>query len=500
MNEDFNEYEKESFEENSTNTATNAAAEKPKSSSKKTAKKVCALVMSGILFGGVAGGTLYGTNYLLKKNQTQSSESTESGTTGKKGGSSVSGDNQVSLTTTTDDVATNSTALTTTTADSDTLGVEEIAQNCLPSVVAITNVGVSEVQTLWGTYQQESESAGSGVIIGKTDDELIILTNNHVISGSQQLTVVFSYDEDSDDPTAVEARVKGYDAERDVAVIAVDLDDCTDEILSNIKIAVIGDSDDLELGEQIVAIGNALGYGQSVTTGIISALNRYVELEGTDGTTISNYYIQTDAAINPGNSGGAMFTMDGKLVGINSAKVSSSSVEGMGYAIPISDIEDLVNDLMNMETKVELAEEEQGYLCIAGQDVDSTTASMYGIPEGVYVSSVYEGLAADNAGIEEGDIITEINGIEISSMSELKTQLSYIAGGDTVKITIVRLENRSYVEKEINVTLSSYDDFNGISSNSSSSSGSSSSGNSGSNGYSYPGYSDEDIWNYFYGN
>jgi serine protease Do len=172
----------------------------------------------------------------------------------------------------------------------------------------------------------------------------------------------------------------------------------------------------------------------------------------------------------------------------------------MGYAIPISDIEDLVNDLMNMETKVELAEEEQGYLCIAGQDVDSTTASMYGIPEGVYVSSVYEGLAADNAGIEEGDIITEINGIEISSMSELKTQLSYIAGGDTVKMTIVRLENRSYVEKEINVTLSSYDEFNEISSNSSSSNGSSSSGNSGSNGYSYPGYSDEDIWNYFYGN
>ncbi len=225
--------------------------------------------------------------------------------------------------------------------------VAAIVDNCLPSVVSITNKGVTEVRTMFGTYQQDAESSGSGIIIGENDKELLIVTNYHVVSGSNELSVVFSYDEDSDNPSLVSAKIKGYVADKDLAVISVSLDEITDEMRSKIKVATIGDSSNLTLGQEVVAIGNALGYGQSVTTGIISALGRNVTVSDDNGGEITNKLIQTDAAINPGNSGGALLNMNGELIGINSVKVSSSSVEGMGYAIPISDVQSIIEELLS---------------------------------------------------------------------------------------------------------------------------------------------------------
>ncbi|MGN0164652.1 MAG: S1C family serine protease [Lachnospiraceae bacterium] len=435
----------------------------PKKSGKKgkVLKKAGALVLSGVLFGAVAGGTLYGTNYLLEKNNQPPASVSEDGNrnnSNENNKENTSGtDNKLTLS---DSYATGGDA-SMLIQTGDNLTVSQIAENCMPSIVAITNLGVSEIQTMWGTYQQESESCGSGVIIGESDAELIILTNYHVVSGSKELTVVFSFDENEEEPDAVRAEVKGYDSERDIAVIAIDLNDIDDETLSSIKIAVIGNSDNIKLGEQVVAIGNALGYGQSVTTGIISAIDRLVSLEGSDGSTITNEYIQTDAAINPGNSGGALFNMKGELIGINSAKVSNSSVEGMGYAIPISDIYDLVNELMNKEVRKSLPEEDQGYLCISGQDVPQEATQLYGVPAGAYVLAVYENYAAAEAGIMEGDIITEINGVEISSMTELKKELSYYEGGAEISIVLMRQNVRNgYEEIEVTVVLNDYDDFN----------------------------------------
>lgn len=464
--------------------------EKKKGKKGGIAKKVCAITLSGVLFGAVAGGSLYGTNYLLEKNKTEQGVTENGGKTNNYAGGSQ-GDNKL---TTSDSLASGADA-SKLTPTGDNLSVVEIAKNCMPSVVAITNLGVSEVTTFWGTYQQDSESRGSGVIIGQSDTELIILTNYHVVSGSKELTVVFSFDEDEDDPKAVTANVKGYDAERDIAVISIPLDKIDSETLASIRIAVIGDSEELELGEQVVAIGNALGYGQSVTVGYVSATDRLVELEGTDGTTISNHCIQTDAAINPGNSGGALLNMRGELVGINSAKISDSQIEGMGYAIPISDIHDLVNELMNREVRIPLSEEEQGYLCISGGDVSEEAVTVYGIPDGALVTKVYDDTAAKEAGIEENDIITAVNGVEVKSMSSLKKELSYYAGGEEVTITLMRQSGKSgYVEKEVKVKLNNYDDFNKLQEklNGSQNSSGGGSGNNGGNGN-----GGGSIWDYF---
>lgn len=460
---------------------TSKTQEKKKSGAGKVAKKAGAILLSGVLFGAVAGGSMYGVNNLLDG---KDNKSTEASTNNKTPNSGESGKNQLI---TSDKIATGSDA-SNLTVTGDYLTIAEIADNCLPSVVAITNLGVSEIQTFWGNYEQESESAGSGIIIGQSDEELIILTNYHVVSDSKELTVVFSFDEDSEEPDAVTANVKGYDEERDIAVIAIDIENINAETLNNIKIAVIGNSDDIVLGEQVVAIGNALGYGQSVTTGIISVKSRYVELAGTDGTTISNDYIQTDAAINPGNSGGALFNMKGELIGVNSAKVSDSSVEGMGYAIPISDVYDLVTELMNREVRIPLSEEEQGYLCMSGEDVSSEAVQYYGIPEGAYVISVYEDYAADKAGIKTGDIVTAVNGVAVDSMTALKKELSYYEGGAEVTITIYRQNDKSgFKEMEVTVVLNDYDDFTKLQQEQSSKSNSSS-GNKGSG--SYPSYDD----------
>ena len=331
--------------------------------------------------------------------------------------------------------------------------VTAIANNCLPSVVSITNRGVTEVRTMFGTYQQDAESSGSGIIIGENETELLIVTNYHVVSGSSELSVVFSYDEDSDDPSLVSARVKGYEADKDLAVIAVSLDDITDEMRSKIKIATIGDSSNLVLGQEVVAIGNALGYGQSVTTGIISALGRNVTVSDDNGGSITNKLIQTDAAINPGNSGGALLNMNGELIGINSVKVSSSSVEGMGYAIPISDVQSIIEELMLKETRDVVAEEKQGYLGIKPIDVTNDIYEAYDMPVGVYIYNIYEGSPAEAAGLVKGNIITKFDGQPIKNREALMSLLTYYRAGETVEIVAMVQSAEGYVEKTFQVTL-----------------------------------------------
>ena len=322
--------------------------------------------------------------------------------------------------------------------------VSTIAEAAMPSLVAITNKSVQEMQSMFGqTQAYESESSGSGIIIGKTDTELLMVTNNHVVSGAQDLSVGFA------DESVAEAAVKGTDADHDIAVIAVKLSDLSEDTLSAIKVIEIGSSSNLEVGEQVVAIGNALGYGQSVTTGIVSALNREVTIDNT-----ANTLIQTDAAINPGNSGGALLNMSGQLVGINSAKYSDTSVEGMGYAIPVDDVVDIIENLMNRQVRTEKAAEgERGFLGISGQDVTSEVSQAYDMPKGVYITSVETGSAAEQVGLQKGDIITKFDGTSVSALADLKEQLAYYKTGEQVEITYSTRENGQYAEKTATVTL-----------------------------------------------
>ncbi len=337
------------------------------------------------------------------------------------------------------------------------LSVAEITKKCLPSIVAITNKGETEIRSLWGTFIQESESSGSGVIIGETDKELLILTNYHVVSGNETLSVLFSYQDNMEDPEIASAKIKDYDANRDLAVIAIDKSELSQETMGNIGIAALGNSDALDLGEQVVAIGNALGYGQSVTTGIVSALGRSVATQRySDGTVIDNEYIQTDAAISPGNSGGALLNMRGELVGINTAKVSNMMVEGaegIGYAIPISDVSEDIRNMMNRETRDLVSEESRGYLGITGTNVTTEINQAYDIPVGAYISGVNEASPAEKAGLERGMVITEIEGKKIYSTEELRDVLDYYKAGETVSLTVqVRTEN-GYEERTVEVKL-----------------------------------------------
>ena len=346
-----------------------------------------------------------------------------------------------------------------TTGTDSEMSVSEIATKCMPCVVAITNKGTTEIRSMWGNFTQDSESSGSGVIIGETDSELLILTNYHVIEGSKSLSVVFSWEDstnkdDASNADIITAQVKDYDESNDIAVISIPMSELSEDTKNKISVATVGDSKNLELGQQIVAIGNALGYGQSITTGIISALDREIEIQNDSGNTVTNKYIQTDAAINPGNSGGAMFNMKGELVGINSAKISSDSIEGMGYAIPISDIMDKVETMMNQETKAVVEENKRGYLGVSIVDVTSDISSLYGMPQGVYISAVTTGSGAEAAGLTKGDIITGINGKTVTTTSELKNYLSYYAVGDNVTITIERQSDSGYVSKSVDVKLS----------------------------------------------
>ncbi|MCR4807735.1 MAG: trypsin-like peptidase domain-containing protein [Lachnospiraceae bacterium] len=329
-------------------------------------------------------------------------------------------------------------------ASTGTLDVSTVAKNAMPSIVAITNKSVQEVRSIFGSgiRAYESESAGSGIIIGKNDEELLLVTNNHVVEGAKQLSVCFIDDE------VYEATVKGTDPDNDLAVIAVKLSDIKDSTMDKIAIAVMGDSDDLLIGQQVVAIGNALGYGQSVTTGIISALEREFKIDN-----YSAKLIQTDAAINPGNSGGALLNMKGEVVGINSAKLASSQIEGMGYAIPISTATPIIEDLMNRKTRDLVDKADASYLGVGGVSVSEQVSETYNIPEGVYISQVTEGGPADKAGIQKGDVIRKFDGVTVSSMVEIKEQLKYYKAGEKVKVTLKRADGSEYKDVTLTVTL-----------------------------------------------
>ncbi len=393
----------------------NPKAPKPK---KGYAKKVALVVGAAVLFGAVGGVTMQGTSYLTGKLLGKNTKSTV-GTT-----------------------KTVSNAKLTTSTSTVTSDVSDIVENTLPSIVSITNMSVQEVQNFFGGIsQQESESAGSGIIISQNDSELLVVTNNHVVEGSDTLTVTFN------DGNSVEAQIKGTDSARDLAVVAVPLDKISDDTMNAIKVATLGDSDSLKVGEPAIAIGNALGYGQSVTTGIVSATRRTID--GFDGE-----YIQTDAAINPGNSGGALLNANGEVIGINSAKINSSAVEGMGFAIPISDASDVIQNLMNKETRSKVSDEERGYLGIKGYDVSEEGAQMYNMPTGVYVKEVMSGGGSEKAGLTKGSIITGFEGSSISGMSSLQEQLQYYKAGEEVTLTVqIPDKNGEYTEKDIKVTL-----------------------------------------------
>lgn len=385
-------------------------APKPK---KKFPKKLVAVVLSAVIFGVVAGCVFQGTNYVIGK---------------------ITGSGNLK-----ESIKTVSNAQLTTANSTVTSDVSGIVEASMPSIVSITNTSVQQVMNFFGGVSEiPSESAGSGIIISQNDTELLIVTNNHVVEGSETLTVTFN------DETSIEAVIKGTDSARDLAVIAVSLNDIPEETKDAIKVAVVGDSASLKVGEPTIAIGNALGCGQSVTTGIVSAVER--EIDGYDGK-----YIQTDAAINPGNSGGALLNVNGELIGINSAKISDSSVEGMGFAIPISDVTHIIETLMN-RTKVD--EANRGYIGIKGYDVTEEGAKMYNMPTGVYIAEVVDGGAAEKAGITKGSIITGFEGMEINGMESLQEQLSYYAAGDEVTVTIqTPTHDGEYTESEVTITL-----------------------------------------------
>lgn len=394
----------------------------PKKKHGKGASRWAKVVCTGLVFGVVASAAFQTSNIVAGK---------VLGTTQTT--------NKTAKTTTT----ANSAKLTTSSnSSSGTANVTEVAKNAMPSIVSITNMSVQEVQNFFGgTQKQKSESAGSGIIVGQNDSELLIVTNNHVVEGSSTLTVTF-IDEES-----VEADIKGTNSDKDLAVVAVPLSKIKDSTMNKIAVATLGDSDKTQVGDQVIAIGNALGYGQSVTTGIVSAKER--TMDSYDGKLL-----QTDAAINPGNSGGALLNANGEVIGINSAKIATETVEGIGYAIPVSDVSDLITNLMNQKTKTKVAESERGYIGIKGVDVTSDSAQMYNMPTGVYVSEVISGGGAEKAGITKGAVITGIEGTTVDGMDALQEQLQYYKAGEKVKITVqTQSKNGEYEKKDVEATL-----------------------------------------------
>ena len=332
--------------------------------------------------------------------------------------------------------------------------VTEVVKQVMPSVVSVNNKYIERMTFFGQDFSQEVGGSGSGIIVGKNDTELLLVTNYHVVESAEELTVQFV------DGTQSQAQIKGLDADKDLAVIAVQLTDIEGDTMNQIAIAKLGSSEELTVGEPVIAIGNALGYGQSVTTGVISALDRAIQTTATQSQSPVqnedmeiNTFIQTDAAINPGNSGGALLNSKGEVIGINSSKNGGSTIEGMGYAIPISDARPIIEDLMTKQTRLKVAEEDRGYLGITGVDVTSDSVQLYGLPRGVYVSSVTDGSGAAQAGLVRGDIITAINGEEVSSMVELKEELAYYAAGTTVELTIMQGSPTGYQAKTVSLTL-----------------------------------------------
>lgn len=401
-----------------------------------TGKKWVTVVAMALVFGLIAGGTMFGVNAAgnyLAGNDSSSDQVGQTQTTSSDSNSSSSdGSGQGT--------------------------VAEVAKNTMPSVVTISTMSVEEMRSFFGgTQQYEVEGAGTGVIVGENDTELLIATNNHVVEGATSLSVGF-IDEES-----VEGEVKGTDVNNDLAVVSVKLSDIPEDTMNQIKIATVGDSDDLQLGDQVVAIGNALGYGQSVTSGYVSALDRDLTLTDQSGTTInSTGLIQTDAAINEGNSGGALLNMKGELIGINEAKSSSTStgaaVDNIGFAIPIDKAEESLQQLMNLKPREKVDASQASYLGIRGEDVSAEASELYGIPAGVVITEVVENGPADQAGVKKGDILTELDGRSISSMAQLQDVLQYYAAGETVDLVVQRSDNGEYQAQTLSITLGSADD------------------------------------------
>lgn len=407
--------------------------EEPQRRGKKNgrfARRAAGIAAAGILFGCVAGGTMAGVDYLA-------------GRLGSRAGAETKIQESVAASTEAQTQEAAPEAGGTVIQASTGNDVSAIVEKAMPSVVAINNKTLYTTQDwFFGTQQYEASSAGSGIIVGKSDTEILIATNSHVIANSEEMSVVFI------DGSSAPAALKGTDSEADLAVIAVQLKDIPESALSQIKVATMGDSDSLKLGNGVVAIGNALGEGQSVTVGYISALDKEVDIEG-----VTKKLIQVDAAINPGNSGGALLDMNGNLIGINEAKMASTEVEGVGYAIPISYAKDIIDDLMTKTTKVAVDEDEQGYLGIQIQNINSQMAKAYGMPEGIYVYKIVEGQAAANSDLRERDIITKVNGESVRTAEDLQKMLTYYKGGETVTLTVQSLDNGAYQEREVQVTL-----------------------------------------------
>lgn len=427
-------------------------------------KKAATAVALAVIFGLVAGAVFQGVNIAADKYRDNNSSSTQIGKTETVTGTEKS----------TDGSSTES-SVKSIVAESGT--VAGVAQATMSSIVAITSVSVQEIPSFfgYGTRQYQSAGSGSGIIVGENDSELLIATNNHVVSGATTLTVCFaggdvvgaeeetqamasgdsitdSSDSSVDVNNAVSAKIKGTDEENDLAVIAVEKSDIPEETMNEIKIAQMGSSDDLVVGEQVVAIGNALGYGQSVTSGWVSALNRTISTE--DGDTSG--LIQTDAAINPGNSGGALLNMKGEVIGINAAKYADSQVEGMGYAIPISKAEPILEELMNRETRDKIKDTSKvGYMGIKAADLTTEAIQMYNMPAGAFLTEVTPGGAADKAGIKKGDIVVKLDGQKVSGKNDLVDKLQYYESGETVEVVIARANNGEYKEETVEVTLGS---------------------------------------------
>ena len=379
---------------------------------------------------------------------TDSSESSEAG---------LSEDSSLTEGTTTEDgqVAAASEIAQQQSASAVVTDVTQVVEAVMPACVSITNNFTQTVQDFWGqTYSQDETASGSGIIIGENEQELLIVTNNHVVDSTEQLYVQFI------DGETVEAQVKGTDASADLAVVAVKLDTIANSTKQEICIARMGDSDSLKIGEPAIAIGNALGYGQSVTTGVISALNRKIENSNSEeGTSL----IQTDAAINPGNSGGALLNMRGEVIGINSNKIGGSSIEGMGYAIPISTARPIIEDLMERQTRTKYSEEERGYLGISCINVTSDLSENFSMPQGIFVAQVYSGTGAEAAGLVRGNIVVAFDGVTVQNQEELTKQMQYYKAGESVEITIMVNSANGYQQKNVTVTLSSYDQINAAS-------------------------------------
>lgn len=397
-------------------------------------KAVLAVILALAIGAGAGAGAMSMSGLMagMSRRQAQTEVSEETVDEAEENSQASSGDQKARY------------SLTVSESDSVVTGVTEVAANVMPSIVSVYNNYTSAVEFFGQTYSQEGVSTGSGIIVAQTDTELLVVTNNHVVKDADSLSVQFINEE------TAEAAIKGTDASNDLAVIAVKTEDLSQETKDAIAIATLGDSEALTIGEPAIAIGNALGYGQSVTVGYISALNRQIEMDD----NYTNTFIQTDAAINPGNSGGALVNIKGEVIGINSNKIGGDTVEGMGFAIPVSRALPIIEDLMNQTTKYTVAEDKQGTLGISGRDVTSDIAAAYGMPQGVYIAKFVEGGAAEKTDLHVGDIITDIGGSSVSSMVELKKQLTYYEAGSSVTVTVSRQnEKGEYVSMDIDVTL-----------------------------------------------